>query len=189
MSNLVGRYIQIQSALSLTSAEISVSEVHGVVVGAIANHMKSGKTPNLLQLVDPEADINDGSFARLSENLYALYRENSEMLLENSDEFALLLPDDDEPLEMRVEALSAWSKGYLLGLLYNNAFSIDQLPESGEEFARDIMQIAEASAGHDAEQEEDWALAELEEYLKVGCQLVFASICSERTAKAPTLKQ
>lgn len=189
MSNSVDRFIQIESTLALAGLEILASEVHGTIIGAITNHMKSGQTPDLLRLVEPGADANDGRFNQLRETLYELYRENSELLIEVKDGFDLLMPSDDESIEIRAESLSSWCKGYVLGLLYNEVFSLDQLPENAPEIVRDIMQIAEAAVGSDAEQEEDWALAELEEYIKIGSQLVFESIYSERASKAPTLKQ
>ncbi len=189
MSNTVDRYIQVESSLVQSALEISASEVHGTIVGAIANHMKSGHTPDLLRLIEPNADSNDGRYAQLSETLYELYRDNSTHLIEAKEAFSLLMPDDDESIEVRAEALASWSRGYILGLLYNEAFSIDQLPDNGPEIVRDIMQIAEAQAGADSEREEDWALAELEEYIKVGCQLVFEFIYSQRASDAPPLKQ
>ena len=189
MNNPLDRFTQLDAILALTGIEISVSEVHGTVVGAVANHMKSGFTPDLLKLIEPQADVNDGRFAQLSEVLYDVYRDVSEQLLEAKESFDLLLPDDDESLDVRVEGLAGWAKGYSLGLLYNDAFSIDQLPESGGEIARDIMEIAEAGAGMEEEREEDWALAELHEYMKVGSQLIFEFIYSERSSSAPTQQQ
>ena len=46
--NSVDRYTQVETTLALTGLELSVSEVHGTVVGAIANHLKTGLTPDLL---------------------------------------------------------------------------------------------------------------------------------------------
>ena len=185
MSSNIDRFTQLEAAISLTGLEIPPSEVHGTVVGAIAHHMKSGVSPNLLQLIAPDADSGSGPFAPLNELLYDLYRENSEHLLEGKENFDLLLPDEDAAQSERTDSLAAWSRGYLLGLLHSDTFSIDQLPESGAEIARDIMQISEASAGADDETEEDWALAELEEYVKVGAQLIFEFIYSERASEAP----
>lgn len=189
MSNLADRFTQLEATLALAAVELSPSEVHGTIVGAIANHLKSGITPDLLKLIEPHSDADAGRFARLTELLQSLYRETGDVLLSGSEGFELMLPDDDEPLPERVEGLASWSRGYLLGLLYNNAFSIDQLPENGSEIVRDIMQIAEAGAGADEEREEDWALAELHEYIKVGAQLVFEFIYSERASDAPELEQ
>jgi len=189
MTNSVDRYTQVEATLALASLELTVSEVHGTIVGAIANHLKTGLTPDLLKLIEPSADVNDGRFSQLNELLYDLYRENSEALFESKDGYDLLLPDDDENIDVKVEGLATWSKGYLLGLLYNDLFSIDQLPESGAEIARDMMEIAEAGAGADDEQEEDWALGELHEYIKVGSQLIFEFIYSERSSDAPQTQQ
>lgn len=190
MSKLQDRFTQIEATLALAGVqELSPCEVHGTIVGAISNHMKSGITPDLLKLIEPEADANDGRFAQLTSVLYELYRDTSEMLLEGKEGFDLLLPDEDESIAERVDGIATWCKGFLLGLLYNNAFSVDQLPESGSEIVRDLMEIAEAAAGADDEQDEDWALAELEEYVKVGSQLVFEFIYSERSADAPATTQ
>lgn len=189
MINTVDRYTQVEAALALADIQLSVSEVHGTIVGAIANHLKTGLIPDLMTLIEPDSDPNDGRLTQLKELLYDVYRENSETLFESKEGFEPLLPDDNESLDSRVEGLATWSKGYLLGLLYNNKFSIDQLPESGAEIARDIMEISEAAAGAADEQEEDWALGELQEYLKVGAQLIFEFIYSERSAQAPETAQ
>ena len=183
------RFTQVEATLALAGIELSVSETHGTVVGAIANHMKSGITPDLLKLIEPAANKADARYTQLNALLYDMYRENSEALLEGQEGFAPLLPSDDEALAARVEGLATWCKGYILGLLYNNAFSLDQIPESGSEIARDLMEIAEAGAGSDDEKEEDWALSELEEYIKVGAQLIFEFIYSARAAAAPATKQ
>ena len=184
MTNLVDRFIQIEATLDLAGIEeLTPSEVHGTIVGAMSNHMKSGVTPDLLKLIEPTADSNDGRFTQLTALLYELYRETSEVLIERKDSFDLILPSEDESIDTRADGIATWCKGYILGLLYNNAFSIDQLPDSGAEFARDVMEIAEAAAGANDETEEDWALAELHEYIKAGSQLTFEFIYSESSSK------
>jgi len=80
--------------------ELTPSEVHGTIVGAMSNHMKSGITPDLLTLIEPTADANDGRFTQLSAMLYELYRENSELLIETKDGFDLILPSDDEAIDV-----------------------------------------------------------------------------------------
>ena len=189
MSQAHDRFLKIEATLSLAELEISVSEVHGIVIGALCNHLKSSLTPDLLNIIEPGVDKQDSKYSVLSENLNELYRDNSDLLFDGAEGFDLILPDEDEKLSVRVEGLATWCKGFLLGLLYNNAFSLDQLPESGAEIARDLMEIAEAETGLDQEREEDWALAELEEYVKVGAQLIFEFIYSERASDAPEQTQ
>ncbi|NND81253.1 MAG: UPF0149 family protein [Gammaproteobacteria bacterium] len=191
MNTGVDRYTQLEAVLDLAGIEISASEAHGTVVGAVANHLQSGQSPDLMGLLAPGTDTASGAMAQASETLYDLYRATSSELLEGAEGYSLLLPHEDEPLNTRVEGLAAWARGYLLGLLYNNAFSIDQLPESGPEIGRDLMQIADAGAslGDDTEREEDWALAELQEYVKVGSQLIFEFIYSARASETPEAQQ
>jgi len=188
MPNPIDRYTQIEAAIALANLEIPTSEVHGVIVGAIANHLKTGKTPNILSLIEPNSDQQAG-LNQLTDTLNEVYRENSELLFEASEGYELYLPSDDMSLEERVEALAAWSRGYLLGLLYNDVFSIDQLPENGAEIARDIMQIAEATAGDGDLEQQEKDLVELHEYIKVGTQLIFEFIYTERAGQAPELQQ
>ena len=116
MNNAVDRYTQIEATLALAGLEISVSEVHGTVIGAIANHMKSGITPDLLSLIEPGADQGDGRLSQLSESLYELYREGSEQLLEAKESFALLLPAEDESLDARVDGLGQLGARLFAGL-------------------------------------------------------------------------
>ncbi|MEO0367689.1 MAG: UPF0149 family protein [Pseudomonadota bacterium] len=177
-------YTRLAATLSLLELEISPSESHGVLVGAIINHLKSGQSPDLLKLIEPEADANESRFQNLAEVVYELYRETSDTLFEATENFDLLLPDDTAPLDVRTEELANWCKGFLLGLLHNNAFGIDELSANGAEIARDFIEISEAAAGNDDEKEEDWALAELHEYVKVGAQLIFEFCYSERAQPA-----
>ena len=189
MISNIDRITEIEAALVLASIDLTASEVHGTLVGAISNHLKSGMTPDLLKLIEPQADQADDNMSQLKDSLQDLYRETSEQLFEGKDTFDILLPADDEPLSNRVHGIATWARGYTLGLLYNNAFSVDQLPESAPEFVRDLMQIADVEMGEGDENDEERSLVELHEYIKVGVQLVFEFIYSERSSETPTTQQ
>ncbi len=177
---------QIEAVLDLAQIEHQTgSEVHGMIVGAICNHLKTGLTPDLLHLLEPQASSQESRFKPVEKMLYDLYRDNSEQLFEHNEGFNLVLPDESASLEERTMGIATWCKGFLLGLLYNDKVSVDQLSESGPEIARDFMEISEAGVGDESEQQEEWALAELEEYVKVGAQLIFEFIYTERAADAP----
>ena len=184
--------IRIESALNSANIEHqTASEVHGLIVGPICNHLKTGLTPNLLTLLEPQAKPNEAQYKEVESMLYELYRQTSEQLFDAKESFDLIVPEEDQALDQRVNGVATWCKGFLLGLLYNDQFSIDQLPESGAEIARDMLEISEAAAGVEtddgaaSEQQEEWALAELHEYIKVGAQLIFEFIYSERSTAAP----
>ena len=189
--NAIEQYQQLESSLHLAGLYQPSSEAHGLIVGCIANHMYTAKAPDLLSLLTGKVSTNDGepnaNHAPLHELLNEIYRDTSEILLENADEFQLLLVDEDAQLAIRTESLADWCRGYLLGLLQSDSISIDQLPEDGSEIARDILAISEAGPNEEgADTEEDeWALAELEEYVKVGAQLIFEFIIRSRSEQQP----
>ncbi len=182
-------YEQLGVVLELAQLDVTASEVHGIVAGAIVNHLKTGKTPDLLKLIEPTADAAQGRFSNLLTLVYEVYRQTSDHLFDDSTQFDILLPDDDEPIEFRADELASWCKGYVLGLLHNDAFSIDQLPSNSPEIVRDFIDISEAAGGLDDEEEEDWALTELHEYVKVGAQLIFEFTYAEKVSDGPTTLQ
>ena len=85
--------------------------------------------------------------------------------------FRLWLPDDEEPLEERTEALSRWCTGLLAGLATQS--DLDSLSGEAEEAIRDLEQIARAglSAGSDddakAREADEQAYTEIAEYVRV----------------------
>ena len=182
-------YQRIETEIAVLGLDISASEIHGLICGAITNHLHTSIAPNLLQLIEPSAVDRPAEFSALNERVHELYRASSMALLDDVEGFELVLPEEDATIADRAEALGQWCKGFLLGLLHNDALSIDQLQAESAEIARDFMQIAEVEAGHSQEQEEDWALAELHEYVKVGAQLIFEHIYSAKASQAPTTLQ
>ena len=88
-------------------------------------------------------------------------------------EFNLLLPDDDEAVAERAAAVADWARGFILALLHGEqAAVLAALQDEGGEFVQDLMKISEARAGGEGEEDER-ALVEIEEYIRVGVQLVF----------------
>ena len=185
--NLIDQHQQLEASLNLAGLFQPSSEVHGMIVGSIANHMFTSKQPDLIRLlVGENADVKGQQ--PLQDLLNELYRETSGTLLENDDNFQLMLVESEAKLSVRTESLADWCRGYLLGLLQHETVSIDQLPEDGPEIARDILAISEAAPQEEASEEDEWALAELEEYVKVGTQLIFEFIVrlrSEQQEPAP----
>ena len=185
--NLRDQHQQLEASLHLAGLFQPSSEVHGMIVGCIANHMFTSKAPDLIRLLAGE-NANAKGLQPLQDLLNEVYRETSETLLENDDGFQLMLAESEAKLSVRTESLADWCRGYLLGLLQNETVSIDQLPEDGPEIARDILAISEAAPQEEESEEDEWALAELEEYVKVGAQLIFEFIVrlrSEQQEPAP----
>jgi uncharacterized protein YgfB (UPF0149 family) len=83
----------------------------------------------------------------------------------------LLLPDDDASLAQRSGALFAWCRGFLggFGLAAGRA---PPLSDEGRESLGDLARFAAATAQDDGDQEDEEALAEIEEFVRVAVLLL-----------------
>ena len=87
----------------------------------------------------------------------------------------MLLPDDEVGVPRRLQSLADWCRGFLLGLLDGERVAIDEFSPDAAEVARDMMSVSEVEAGSE-EEDSEWDLAEVEEYVRVGVQLIFEDL-------------
>ena len=111
--------------------------------------------------------------ALLPENALAVLGtifEATESQIDNPEfSFHLLLPDDDSGLDVKVEAISSWCQGFLMGLGLGGVTDIDNLPADLPELVQDFIKISRADALSldDADASEN-AFEEIMEYVRVG---------------------
>jgi uncharacterized protein YgfB (UPF0149 family) len=168
-------YEKLRAALLLADTDHNASEVHGIICGAICNQLKSGRQVDVTELISAMVGINNESKGVLEAAIDSLYESSRQSLNDRDSSFSLLLPADEHGLAERTDAVAQWCQGFVFGLLSNQAFPIDKLPGDAAEIARDFMAISKAEPGEDREQDE-WALAEIEEYVRVGVQLIFEEL-------------
>lgn len=185
----VDAYDQLDAALSLADISVLPAEAHGIIVGALCNHLHTGNRPDLMALILDRPAEDSAPIVELGELCYSIYRSTMEVMLDGEGDFALQLPHESDSLEFRTESLGAWCRGYLLGLLHDDTVDIGKIGGDSEEIIEDIMTISEAAPGDQDPEQEDWAFAEIEEYLRVGVQLVFETIYEQRAAAAPPVEQ
>ncbi len=168
-------YDRLRAALLLADTGHNASKVHGIICGAICNQLKSGRQVDVNNLVSAVAGNSNESKGALEEFIDSLYESSQQSLNDRDLSFSLLLPGDEHELLERTEAVGQWCQGFVFGLLSNRAVAIDQLSGDAAEIARDFVAISKAEPGDDREQDE-WALAEIEEYVRVGVQLIFEEL-------------
>jgi len=103
----------------------------------------------------------------------------------------LLLPDDDEPLELRADALGHWCQGFLHGLGIAGAGAASSRAAGNHEIVREVVadfsRISQAGfVGDDTEEEAESAYAELVEYVRAAVQLLFEELAPVREAGKPS---
>jgi uncharacterized protein YgfB (UPF0149 family) len=169
-----------QLAAQLVSQDILVSpaETHGVVLGMMSVKPQVLQADEVLatimQLNEEEEVSDEKSFLQF---LVAMVEQAREMLFSQGFDVQLLLPQDNNNLEEQTLALSHWCRGYVFGLVAAGLRDFKTLPKDATEIIQDVLQISEMSADIDEQgNEEEKAFFELEQFVRVGVQLVFEEL-------------
>jgi uncharacterized protein len=167
-------YQQVQAALGDAPNGAATAEAHGTLCGLLcASAEDLAETWIHNTLVDAEEySFGGGGDARTL--LEALHTATGAALEAGDMDFRMLLPDEDASLEERAVALAAWCSGFLYGLATHGLRPMEELPEELREILTDFSEIGRAGVAEEEVGEAgENALAELEEYVRVGAQLVY----------------
>ncbi|MCC6303372.1 MAG: UPF0149 family protein [Gammaproteobacteria bacterium] len=176
---------RVNAALRRLGVATDAAEGHGVLCGLLCARGPSTEGA-WLDLVRSEqtAGAVGSADAEAWEELSRLYRATLGQLRDEGFAFALLLPEDDQPLLLRAEAMTEWCQGFLYGFAAGGVEDTQTLPEEVREVVEDIVEISHASADGDEGEPGETAYAELIEYLRVGVILVFETLEAERAGAA-----
>jgi uncharacterized protein YgfB (UPF0149 family) len=174
-------YSHVQQLLSQERSLADAAEAHGTLSGCLCA-AGGYRLEDWLREILPEGRAAPATTAALEE----LFTATAAALLQPDMEFDLLLPADEQPLDVRTAALAQWCQGFLYGLGAGAIPDASELPGDVGEVVRDFSEISRA--GVDAAQEDDSneaAYAELVEYVRVGVQLLFEELGSVRRPPNP----
>lgn len=168
-SVVVFDFEELANQLLEQGSAISPARLHGALAGLLA----AGAQPI------PELGLHAAShllevtaYGELAEQIMQLYTITAGALADEEFEFHPLLPDDEEALDVRTEALGDWSAGFLLGFTQHNGKTPEQagaLSADSSEVLTDMAALAEATVSDDEDADEDEAEAnywELVEYVR-----------------------
>ncbi len=148
----------------------SASELHGALCGWLA-----GGGANLREW--PARVLADAGVATPAEGgpLDRLRQASAEQLADRSFGFDLLLPDAETSLSERSGALFDWCRGFLggFGLAAGQA---PTLSEEGREALGDLARLAAAAPQDDGDEEDEEALSEIEEFVRIVALLLHGDV-------------
>jgi len=155
---------------------VTAGELHGSLCGFLAGGGKAGGDSVLAQLqLEPEAEAEADAAAPGDQALLAeLVRACIAALADPELGFEPLLPADDRPLAERAEAMVEWCRGFLGGFGLTGAASHAQLSDEAREMLRDLGAIAGSSFDYGEANEDEDALIEVHEFMRVGAMLLYA---------------
>lgn len=145
---------------------------HGLLAAALCIAPSPGDIDVLrLDHGDTPAPAEAGTQASLA----ALREATAESLSGFQGGFQPLLPQDDEPLAARAEALAQWCEGFTFGLASQGRFELEAHSPEVREIVHDLSEMTRAG-GDEMGDEEEAAYADLVEYVRVGVQLIYVEL-------------
>lgn len=169
-------YPQIQHLLAQERSLADAAEAHGTLAGCLCGASEY-RFEDWLREILPEGQAAAAAAVTLRE----LYTATATALQEPDMDFELLLPDDEQPIEVRTAALAEWCQGFLYGLGTGAIPDASKLPGDVGEVVRDFSEITRAGVDHDqGEESNESAYAELVEFVRVGVQLLFEELAGAR---------
>ena len=169
-NNTMPAYTDLTLALRRINSQLSAAECHGLIAGAL----NTQNTASIARFFTDDAESLQQD-AEFSELISRLVQASSEGYRNEDFNFQLLLPDDGVPLLERSRALAEWCGGYVMGLLESGLKEFDRLPEDAAEVAKDLVEISQLDVSVEVSGS-DSDLMQLEEYVRVGVQIIYAEL-------------
>lgn len=165
----------ISDALQCLGVESTPSDVQGLLSAFFCQDISLSKTAWVDSMLSAPLADEDHDKQDAKETLVQFY-EHTQVLFDNDmTEFELLMPKDDMPFEIRLQALVHWVQGFLSGI---KLLGMDLDKDYGAELnevIQDLFKISVLGADEIGEGEEvEASLMELYEFTKVAVQLLYA---------------
>ncbi len=177
---------QLEGLLFDVDAMLGATESHGALCGMLCAQGATEAAQWMLQVLG-EHEETSSDLQQAGKLLMQVHQLSVEQMNDSNVEFDLMLPDDDESLESRVEALGIWCQGFVFGLAVGGVKEDTNLPEDSKELIKDILEISRAGyiADDEAElnamteddgEEDEVAFMEVTEYVRMGTLLIYEEL-------------
>lgn len=174
---------ELEDVLRRAGSNWSAAQAHGLLCSRLAVMGAEGGPDwlgQILQDSDP-GTVEHGESIALMDDIYSI---TYEQLAARQSEFGLLLPVDSAAPDIVTSALAEWCEGFLHGLVSDvRADDLKQklATDPLDDIIKDMLQITRAEVDADeGDDENEEALTELVEYLRVAAQLVYEELAKLR---------
>lgn len=165
-------YTELESTLECGSGACRTEHWHGLLCGLLSVGRPASVDLMhrlLFEVTGLEGELRSDQYDALAQLLLITRQQ----FAKNEIEFDLLLPDDEQSLVERTQALGGWCETYLYGLSAGGLSDDTEVSDEVAEFITDLTEISRAEYGLGASEDEDeFRFNELVEYIRVGVLLV-----------------
>src|SRR6202049_4035051 len=142
------RFKDFEDVLAAAGSLADAAEAHGSLCGALCSMSPFRMQDWVNEILPDGAALSDESAAMIER----VFTATATSFGEHGMEFAPLLPDDEQPLNGRANALALWCTGFLYGLGTGQICDLDALNGDVGEIVRDFTEISRAT-GDDRSEE------------------------------------
>lgn len=174
-------YQEAQMMLEKNDIFVAPSEVHGAISGLLACGLNIDKDEYLTILRDV---FNEGqAFSNELNDFFAkLYSQVFEGFTDEEFHFELYLPSADESMTDQANGLVSWVAGFMLGFGLKQR-DYGKLSADIKEIIKDFTEISRLDTAFDDGEDDEAALHEIIEYVRVSSLLCFAEMGKEPSIK------
>ncbi|MDX1694813.1 MAG: UPF0149 family protein [Ketobacteraceae bacterium] len=167
-------YYELGAELKRMDAVASAAEAHGILVGQLCGGLKLDGLMWLKQFLQA-VGVKREPAEDQRQWFYALQDFTAKELADSTLGFQPLLPDDDDPLDERLEAVGDWCSGFMAGFGSAGHSQDEPLPDDIHAAIRDFSEISkiDIEVNGDSDFEEETAYMELTEYMKTVAMLIY----------------
>jgi uncharacterized protein len=174
-------YESFEESLADADCEINAAEFQGILAGMISAGLNNNDKQwynTILEVANQGNQLPEAA----SLQLRSLFEE-SQSAFKNEEMLApILLPGDDYPLVDRLEALSLWCQGYLLGF----GLQLGSQPADNKEVLeslQDISEISQLEVSSDDSEDSQAAFLTVVEHIKVAVKVIYLEMVFKKLAQ------
>ncbi|MGQ3890768.1 UPF0149 family protein [Legionella sp. CNM-4043-24] len=159
-------YQQFVANIAVLDLPQSASELHGLLCGYLcAGEFQKGE--HYLRALITK-DKNTGLVRTAASALFELYMLSKQQITTLDFSFALLLPDDTEPLAERARAFSDWCEGFTQGISLSGVGYEELDEDESRDALQHLFEFAELDYDSlDIDEDDEKALIEVSEYARM----------------------
>jgi uncharacterized protein YgfB (UPF0149 family) len=178
-------HAELGALLAKAQFGVGASDLHGSLAGYLCG---GGHTDAQHWLAALELEHDDDAAAELPrEVLEHLYADCAAWLADPELRFEPLLPAANAPLGARTEALVEWCRGFLGGVGLAGAGSKGTLSADAKEILADFDTIAATQFESNDSEEDESALAEVIEFIRIGALLLHTELSAAPPPRGTTV--
>jgi len=170
-------HAQLGELLATLRFGVDPSDLHGSLTGYLCAGGRAD-AHDWLGALRLETDRVEAQMAASAAPLQQLFAECASWLDDPDSGFEPLLPDPEMPVDVRADALVEWCRGFLGGVGLAGSTRGDGLSPDCAEILDDFGTIAASHFEYSDSEEDERALAEVIEFIRVGVLLLHRELAA-----------